>query len=69
MQLLIYNVFALLLFSIVSYNVYTIHQYHKLCLTEKSNRRQRSVETIISFTETEEENIATVVRLICQSHP
>jgi hypothetical protein len=69
MQLLICNVLALLLFSVVSDSVYTIHQYHKLCLTDKSNSRQRSVETIISCTETEEENIATIMRLTCQSHP
>jgi hypothetical protein len=73
MQLLIYNIFALLLFLVVLDSVYTIdytiHQYHKLCLTDKSNCRQRSVEMIILCTETEEENIATVVRLTCQSHP
>jgi hypothetical protein len=69
MELLIYNAFGLLLFSVVSDSVYTIDQYHKLCLTDKSKCRQRSVETIISCTETKEENIATVVRLTCQSHP
>jgi hypothetical protein len=60
MQLLIYNIFVLLLISVAPDSVLIvslwgcgiIHQYYKLRLTNNSNRRQRRlVEMIISCTE------------------
>jgi hypothetical protein len=54
MQLLISNIFVLLLILVVSNSVYTIHQYYKLRLTHNRNRRQRrSIEMILSCTESD----------------